>query len=127
MSLPLRRMETNLTLTIPKTKKLGIEDLQKDILNSCDAICEYHDLHVWKLGGGKMSMTCHITSHKPSQTLERVTSVLRSKYKLFHTSVQCEVPVNALFHFKCEQDVHDMEAHYKEKGHDKCEHASKHE
>lgn len=45
-----------------KDKKLGIVELQNDILNSCNAICEYHDLHVWKLGGGKMSMTCHITT-----------------------------------------------------------------
>jgi len=52
-----------------KDKNLNIEDLGDDILASCNAICEFHDLHVWKLGGGKMSMTCHITSHKPSQTL----------------------------------------------------------
>lgn len=86
----------------PKDKKLTIEDLQKDILESCDAICEYHDLHVWKLGGGKMSMTCHVTSHKPQQTLERLTSTLRKKYKLFHTSIQCEVPHGSEFAFKCE-------------------------
>ena len=52
-----------------KDKNLGIKELSADILAACDAICEYHDLHVWKLGGGKMSMTCHITSHKPAQTL----------------------------------------------------------
>jgi zinc transporter 2 len=52
-----------------KDKNLNIEDLGDDILKSCNAICEFHDLHVWKLGGGKMSMTCHIISHKPSQTL----------------------------------------------------------
>ena len=91
----------------PKDKQLTLEDLQKDILNACDAICEYHDLHVWKLGGGKMSMTCHITSHHPSQTLQRVTDMVRDKYKLYHTSIQCEVPMGKPFHFKCEQDVHD--------------------
>jgi len=71
----------------PKDKNLTIEDLGHDILNSCNAIVEYHDLHVWKLGGGKMSMTCHVTTHKPSQTLERVTNTLRTKYKLYHTSI----------------------------------------
>ena len=83
----------------PKDKNLGVKELAADILAECDAICEYHDLHVWKLGGGKMSMTCHITSHKPSQTLERVTNMVRKKYKLFHTSIQCEVARGEDFHF----------------------------
>jgi hypothetical protein len=98
-----------------KDKSLTIEDLQTDILNSCDAICSYHDLHVWKLGGGKMSMTCHISSHMPSQTLERVTDMLRKKYKLFHTSIQCEVPHGQKHYFSCEQDVHDMKITHKDK------------
>ena len=103
----------------PKDKQLTLENLHADILDSCDAICEYHDLHVWKLGGGKMSMTCHITSHMPSQTLQRVTDMVRDKYKLFHTSIQVEVPMGQKFHFKCEQDVHDDDREYKDEKHKK--------
>jgi len=66
-----------------------------------------------------MSMTCHITSHMPSQTLQRVTDMVRDKYKLFHTSIQVEVPMGQKFHFKCEQDVHDDDREYKDEKHKK--------
>lgn len=88
------------------SRKLTIGDLEKDILAACYGIVEMHDLHVWKLGGGKLSMTCHITSRKPAQTLQRVTDMIRKKYKLFHTSIQVEVEQDDKFYFLCAQDVH---------------------
>ena len=51
---------------------------------------EVHDLHVWTISMGKLSMTVHITSLKPLKTLAAVTDLLRRKYKLHHTTIQVE-------------------------------------
>lgn len=53
-------------------------------------ICEMHDLHVWKLGGQKLSLSCHIRTHAPLKTLARVTDVCRRKFNLYHTTIQVE-------------------------------------
>jgi len=90
--------------------KINVEQLREDIYQKCgNDVVNVHDLHVWTISVGKISMTCHIQSLKPLKTLSQVTDLLRRKYKLHHTTIQVEGiddkeknPHN----FKCENDIH---------------------
>lgn len=91
--------------------EVNIESLHKAIMEADPKnICEMHDLHVWKLGGDKLSMSCHIRTHAPLKTLARVTDVCRRKFKLYHTTIQVEGLLDKTENphaFDCDQDVHE--------------------
>ena len=91
-------------------KQINIEELREDIRNECgNDIVDLHDLHVWTISVGKVSMTGHIQSLKPLKTLAQVTDLLRRKYKLFHTTIQVEGVDDKEKNphaFKCENDIH---------------------
>ncbi len=91
-------------------KSIDVEQLREDIYNECGAdIVNVHDLHVWTIAPGKISMTCHIVSLKPLKSLARVTDLLRRKYNLHHTTVQVEGiddRTKNQHYFKCENDIH---------------------
>lgn len=91
-------------------KQINIEELREDIRNECgNDIVDLHDLHVWTISVGKVSMTGHIQSLKPLKTLAQVTDLLRRKYKLFHTTIQVEGVEDKEKNphaFKCENDIH---------------------
>lgn len=50
-------------------------------------IVDVHDMHLWSLSQGKLSMSVHIKSRKPLKTLAAVTDLCRRKYRLFHTTI----------------------------------------
>ena len=51
-------------------RNINIEQLRDDIYNECGAdIINVHDLHVWTISVGKVSMTGHVQSVKPLKTL----------------------------------------------------------
>jgi len=64
---------------------------------------------VWTISVGKVSMTVHVESRKPLKTLAQVTELCRSKYKLFHTTIQVEGSSDKEENphaFRCENDIH---------------------
>lgn len=91
-------------------KNINVEQLREDIYEECGSdIVNVHDLHVWTISVGKVSMTGHIQSIKPLKTLAQVTDLLRRKYNLFHTTVQVEGIDDKEKNphaFKCENDIH---------------------
>ena len=69
-------------------KSINVEQLRDDIYNECgNDIINVHDLHVWTISVGKVSMTGHVQSSKPLKTLAQVTNLLRKKYNLHHTTI----------------------------------------
>lgn len=51
-------------------KAINVEQLREDIREICgNDIVDLHDLHVWTISVGKVSMTGHIQSLKPLKTL----------------------------------------------------------
>ena len=86
------------------------EALTRDIKNAdADNICNVHDIHCWKLGGDQTSFTAHCVSHEPLETLNKVTTMLREKYNLNHTTVQVEGlddDKQNKYHFACTTDMH---------------------
>jgi Co/Zn/Cd efflux system component len=53
---------------------------------------EIHDFHVWSISAGKLAMSAHVRSAKPYEALHKMTEVMRTKYNIFHTSIQVEKP-----------------------------------
>ena len=49
---------------------IDIEELEKD-LNEIKGVKEIHDLHVWSLSMGKISLSCHICCDDPQKTLKK--------------------------------------------------------
>jgi solute carrier family 30 (zinc transporter), member 2 len=63
-------------------------ELEQDIFEICkDDVTDVHDLHVWQISQGKLSMSVHVKSRKPLKTLAAVTDLCRRKYYLFHTTI----------------------------------------
>lgn len=92
--------------------EIDTQKLQQSIIDADkENICEIHDLHVWTLGGGKLSMSCHIRTHTPLKTLAKVTNMVRSDYQLYHTTIQVEGidgdNKQNKHGFVCDNDVHE--------------------
>ena len=69
-------------------RKFKIEDLKASIEKATEGdLVDIHDLHVWTIAQGKLSMSVHIKSLKPLKSLARVTDVCRRDYNLFHTTI----------------------------------------
>jgi solute carrier family 30 (zinc transporter), member 2 len=65
-------------------------------LVSLDCVEEIHDFHVWSLSVGKLAMSGHIRSSDPEKAMEVVSTILREKYEIFHTTVQVEKSSNGV-------------------------------
>lgn len=92
----------------PRT--FDLDKLREDIMAvGGDDIVEMHDLHVWTITMGKVSMSVHIKSLKPLKTLSAVTDMCRRKYNLYHTTIQVEGIDDKSKNphaFHCENDIH---------------------
>ena len=92
----------------PRT--FDLEALRKDLEEVCgNDFIELHDLHVWTISTGKLSMSVHIKSLKPLKTLSAATDMCRRKYDLFHTTIQVEGADDKSVNphaFNCENDIH---------------------
>ena len=87
---------------------LSLEEIGR-AMAAVPGVASVHDLHVWTISVGKISMTGHIQSVKPLKTLAQVTDLLRRKYNLFHTTIQVEGVEDKEKNphsFKCENDIH---------------------
>ena len=72
-------------------RKFNLAELKKSIEEACKGdLIDIHDLHVWTIAQGKVSMSVHIKSLKPLKSLAAVTDVCRRDYNLFHTTIQVE-------------------------------------
>lgn len=67
---------------------INIIELENDI-GKCIGLKDLHDLHVWSLTTGKISLSAHITSEDPTSTLIEVNKLFL-KYGIFHSTVQIE-------------------------------------
>ena len=91
-------------------KHIDSEQLRNDIYEACgEDIVNVHDLHIWAISVGKISMTVHVQSIKPLKTLAQVTDLCRRKYNLHHTTIQVEGVDDKERNphaFKCENEIH---------------------
>lgn len=52
-----------------------------------DDITDVHDLHIWQISQGKLSMSVHVKSKTPLKTLAYVTDMCKREYNLHHTTI----------------------------------------
>ena len=83
---------------------IDIEQLEKD-LNQIKGVKEIHDLHVWSLSIGKMSLSCHICCDNPQKTLKKAKKMIQKKYKIDHITIQVEENNNSN-QLCCKNDLH---------------------
>ena len=92
-------------------ERIDVDKLTNDLLesNPKDNI-EVHDVHVWTIAPGKVSMTAHIVSLNSLKSLAAATNLLRKEYNLHHTSIQVEGLDDKSKNkhaFKCANDIHE--------------------
>ena len=68
-----------------------------------EGVSEVHDLHVWSISKGKVSMTCHLKSSTPQQSLLKATELMAKKYNITHTTIQVE---DSNLNNMCKQNLH---------------------
>ena len=83
---------------------IDIEELEND-LREIKGVKEIHDLHVWSLSIGKMSLSCHICCDNPQKTLKKAKKMIQKKYKIDHITIQVEES-NNLNQLSCKNDIH---------------------
>ena len=82
---------------------IDIEELEKD-LKEIKGVKEIHDLHVWSLSMGKISLSCHICCDDPQKTLKKAKKMIAKKYKIDHITIQVED--NNQNKISCKNDLH---------------------
>jgi cobalt-zinc-cadmium efflux system protein len=73
-------------------ESLVIGDIEKAIL-SVQGVAAIHDLHVWSITTGKVSLTAHLNiegDQHAEQVMRGATEVLRQRFGIEHTTLQTE-------------------------------------
>jgi len=85
--------------------EFDMEKLSSDLL-SVKGVVEIHDLHVWSLSLGKISLSCHLTSTNPQISLTKARKLLKNKYKISHSTIQVEPESEPGAINECKHDLH---------------------
>ena len=70
-------------------------DEVRDALRATEGVESVHDLHVWTITSGLVSLSCHVCSHEevaPAELLSRLQAVLRGRFGIDHVTIQIEPP-----------------------------------
>lgn len=85
-----------------------------DVLSCIPGVVSFHDLHVWAISSGKVSLTVHVV-HAPETTpldvLEAIRNRLVQQFGISHITVQCELvscgQSDEEYHFSTRGSRHD--------------------
>lgn len=72
---------------------LSLEELTTGI-RKVTGVTDLHDLHLWVLTSGKNSLTVHIVHSPdvaPAQIIQSIKTLVADRFKVFHTTIQCEL------------------------------------
>lgn len=65
----------------------------KENLNEVNGVIDIHDLHVWAITSGKISLTAHVVidpKYECSDVTSKLREILRSKFDITHSTLQDE-------------------------------------
>ena len=86
-------------------EEINMDNLSK-VLSSVPGVVNFHDLHVWAITSGKISMTVHVVHLEeflPLSVLEQIRSTVFEQFGIAHITVQCELTpcqqIDESFHF----------------------------
>ena len=80
------------------------ENLRND-LSKIKGVVELHDLHVWSLSVGKLSLSCHMISNDAQLSLKLASELCKKKYKIKHSTIQVESNMEKHEH-DCDHNLH---------------------
>ena len=69
--------------------EINIKELEKD-LKEIKGVKDIHDLYVWSIGFGKISLSCHICCDETEKTLSKAKKIIQKKYKIEYSTIQIE-------------------------------------
>jgi cobalt-zinc-cadmium efflux system protein len=72
---------------------ISLDEVQAAIAK-VDGVTGVHDLHVWALTSGKNSLTVHVVHALqvlPADIIAHVQELVADRFKVFHTTIQCEL------------------------------------
>ena len=99
-----RQMDGVITILMEGSPlEFDVDGLEKDLL-SVKGVIEVHDIHVWSLSIGKLSMSCHLTTSEPQNSLVEARELIKKKYNITHTTIQVEI--NKDNKKKCKGNLH---------------------
>jgi cobalt-zinc-cadmium efflux system protein len=86
-------------------EEIDIDNLS-GVLAAVPGVVSFHDLHVWAITSGKVSLTVHLVHRdevSPSKIQELVRETVFEKFGIAHITVQCELTpchqIDERFHF----------------------------
>ena len=82
--------------------EFDVDKLKNDLM-SVQGVIEVHDIHVWSLSIGKISMSCHLTTSDPQNSLISARELIKKKYNITHTTIQVEFSKSKN---KCKKNLH---------------------
>jgi cobalt-zinc-cadmium efflux system protein len=71
---------------------VDIKSMERELAR-VDGVASIHDLHVWSITSGLLSMSCHAVlngSRDRHELLRRLNAILRSKFFIHHSTIQFE-------------------------------------
>ena len=70
--------------------EFDVEELEEN-LRRLGGVIDVHDIHVWSLSIGKISMSCHLITNEPQKSLVLARDLIKKKYGITHTTIQVEL------------------------------------
>lgn len=96
-------------------EEINIEHVQ-EALQGVPGVTGIHDLHVWAVTTGKVSLTVHVVyavDVQPAAILQQMKALLSRQFEITHVTIQCELEpcdqANEEFHFSGASDEHENE------------------
>ncbi|MDB5554230.1 MAG: hypothetical protein JWL86_4214 [Rhizobium sp.] len=72
---------------------VGVRDIN-EALRALPGVASVHDLHVWAISSGKVSLTAHVVRRADQSDIEALLQTIRSmlseRYKIHHVTIQIE-------------------------------------
>jgi cobalt-zinc-cadmium efflux system protein len=68
-------------------------DALRDALAGVAGVCEVHDLHIWTITSGMLSLSAHVillTGHSPQEALQSIRQILHDRFGIDHITIQIE-------------------------------------
>lgn len=73
------------------------DEVQKR-LESLPNVSRVHDLHIWSLSSGVISLTVHLVSNQHAKTLQLAQNLLSEEFGILHSTIQIEENLDSACH-----------------------------
>jgi zinc transporter 2 len=80
-------------------------EIEQDLRN-LELVSDVHDLHVWSISSGKISLSVHLIGEDGPCILQKAQKMLKKKYGILHTTIQIELS-HEKDEFDCISDIHE--------------------